>query len=342
MNIFLGVDGGGSKTDFVLIDTQGQLLARHEEGSSYYPQIGLAALHALLTRGIASTLAQAGVAAEQVDYAFLGIPAYGEDSRLLAQLDALGAPSLREGRYRCDNDMVCGWAGALACNEGISVVAGTGSIAYGEYGGRKARAGGWGELFSDEGSAYWVAREGLNLFSRMSDGRAPHGPLRGILRSHFGLTHDLDLCAAVYGTGPDGEDATRRSNVADLARLVAVAAQGGDIQARAIFTRGAQNLAAIIAATRSHLQVPPETLLAVSYSGGMFHHDGLLLPALRQALAASGSAYELVTPLLPPGAGAALYASLCCGERLSSAALAHLQAHFAAGATHPSGTSRLS
>ena len=75
--------------------------------------------------------------------------------------------------------MVCGWAGALAGEDGINIVAGTGSIAYGEYRGRSARAGGWGELFSDEGSAYWLAREGLRLFSRMSDGRAPRGALYG-------------------------------------------------------------------------------------------------------------------------------------------------------------------
>ena len=73
--------------------------------------------------------------------------------------------------------MICSWAGSLACEDGISVIAGTGSMAYGEYEGRSARAGGWGELIGDEGSAYWIAREGMNLFSRMSDGRAPRGPL---------------------------------------------------------------------------------------------------------------------------------------------------------------------
>ena len=62
------------------------------------------------------------------------------------------------------------------------LIAGTGSIAYGEFDGRTARAGGWGELFSDEGSAYWIAREGLKLFSRMSDGRSARGALYDILR----------------------------------------------------------------------------------------------------------------------------------------------------------------
>ncbi len=172
---YLGVDGGGSKTAFVLIDEQGEVLGCHQEGPAYYLQTGMEPMRAMLARGILATLAQAALTPAAVDFAFLGLPSYGEDSKLLATLDAAAAPTLAAGRFRCGNDAVCGWAGALAGQEGINVVAGTGSMAYGEYGGRAARAGGWGELFSDEGSGYWVAREGLQLFSRMSDGRAPRG-----------------------------------------------------------------------------------------------------------------------------------------------------------------------
>ncbi|MEI9903464.1 MAG: BadF/BadG/BcrA/BcrD ATPase family protein [Asticcacaulis sp.] len=74
--------------------------------------------------------------------------------------------------------MICGWAGSLAGADGINIVAGTGSIGYGERLGRGARAGGWGEVFSDEGSAYWIAVQGLAAFARMSDGRLAKGPLQ--------------------------------------------------------------------------------------------------------------------------------------------------------------------
>ena len=126
-------------------------------------------------------------------------------------------------KYRCGNDMVCSWAGSLACADGISVIAGTGSMAYGEYAGRQARAGGWGELIGDEGSAYWIAREGMNLFSRMSDGRAPQGPLYALVRSRLGLDIDLDLCARIYGVA-----ANTRGAFAQFAPLVHAAAVAGD------------------------------------------------------------------------------------------------------------------
>ena len=58
-----------------------------------------------------------------------GLPAYGEDSHATAQLRQFPAAILGHDRYACDNDMVCGWAGSLACADGINIVAGTGSIA---------------------------------------------------------------------------------------------------------------------------------------------------------------------------------------------------------------------
>ena len=55
MKTYLGVDGGGSKTLFLLIDEQGQVLGTHTEGPAYHLEIGLEALEAMLSRGISST-----------------------------------------------------------------------------------------------------------------------------------------------------------------------------------------------------------------------------------------------------------------------------------------------
>lgn len=323
MRTYLGVDGGGSKTLFVLIDETGKVLASHTEGTAYYPEIGLEALKKLLTRGIAQILRQAGIAVADLSFAFLGLPAYGEDSALLATLDTAPSSVLPTGRYRCGNDMVCGWAGALAGADGISVVAGTGSIAYGEYAGRSARAGGWGELFSDEGSAYWLAREGLRLFSRMSDGRVPRGPLYELVRHHFVLRQDLDLCAAIYG-----KRLAQRSQFAQLSRLVVEAASTGDAAARELFVQAAAELSDLIDAVRNGLRVPPEVRLAVSYSGGLFEPHDLLLTPLRAALESAPRNYSFLGARLPSDAGAAVHAAKLSGAPLAAASIAALEAHF--------------
>ncbi|HVS78127.1 MAG TPA: BadF/BadG/BcrA/BcrD ATPase family protein, partial [Steroidobacteraceae bacterium] len=107
MKTFLGVDGGGTQTRFLLIDETGRVLASHVEGPAYYLEIGLDALREMLARGVGRTLAQGEVREEDLSYAFLGLPAYGEDSGLVPALDAAPSQALPHGRYRCDNDMVC-------------------------------------------------------------------------------------------------------------------------------------------------------------------------------------------------------------------------------------------
>lgn len=318
--MYLGVDGGGSKTAFILVDSNGHVLARHQEGSLYYPEIGLEATAQVLARGVAATLCAAGLTAESLHFAFIGLPAYGEDSQLLAELDALPGAALPSGRYQCGNDMVCGWAGSLAGQDGISVVAGTGSIAYGQWQQRSARAGGWGELFSDEGSAYWIACQGLNLFSRMSDGRAPRGPLYELVRERLALKHDLDLCAAVYGPGKG-----QRSDMARFAQWVFEAASHGDSQAEAIYTQAARHLGELVLATRLALAIPAQTKVALSYSGGVFASGDLLLKPFETSLAQSGLAFDLNLPHLSPVMGAVLQAAGCCQQALGEAALDRLR-----------------
>lgn len=321
MRLYLGVDGGGSKTAFLLVDESGRVLASHAEGPAYYLEIGWEAMRAMLARGIRATLDKVALPSSSLDFAFLGLPAYGEDSRLLGALNAAASPPLQREQYRCGNDAVCGWAGALACLDGINLIAGTGSIGYGEFNGRVARAGGWGELFSDEGSAHWIAREGLNLFSRMSDARTARGALYDILRRHFGLQSDLDLCAAVYD-----KSQIQRSHLAALSTLIAQAATGGDVQASALFSRAADELVQIVDAVHRQLEIPEHATVMVSYSGGMFQQRDLLLGRLQSKLAMDGRRYRVVAPRLPPAAGAALYAAKLSGAPLLAPAVSALEA----------------
>ena len=317
--MYLGVDGGGTKTAYALVDANGRLCATHLTGSVSHLADGFEPASVTLLDGSATTLAKAGITAAQLRFAFFGLPAYGEDSTTTARMDAMPSPLLDATKYRCGNDMICSWAGSLACADGISVIAGTGSMAYGEYAGRQARAGGWGELIGDEGSAYWIAREGMNLFSRMSDGRAPQGPLYALVRSRLGLEIDLDLCAKIYGVA-----ANTRGAFAQFAPLVDAAAVAGDEQARTILDRAAGELVASVVAVRRALAVPDSAELAVSWSGGAFSGSAQLVTAFREALAALRPICRYSPPRFPPMIGAALYAAWLCGQVWTAATLATL------------------
>jgi N-acetylglucosamine kinase-like BadF-type ATPase len=313
---FLGVDGGGTKTHFVLVDAQGDVAASCEGPSAYHLQIGIEGLRDVLAQGIAAVCGQAAITPADVTYAFFGIPAYGEDSAAQPHLDALPTPFLRHSRYTCGNDMVCAWAGSLAGADGINIVAGTGSGAYGEHRGKSARAGGWGELFGDEGSAYWIAIQGLNAFTRMSDGRLSRGPLYDHLRTSFGLNEDLDLCAKTM-------NAHTRTSIAALAQLVTHAAEDGDSIAMRIFEDAARELAAMVETVRRALEFEANEAVPLSYSGGVFTAGTFILAPFRRELAASVR-YDIRAPLLAPGLGAAIYAAKLAGEPLSRVAIERL------------------
>ncbi len=305
---YLGVDGGGTKTRFVLIDAAGAVLAQAQRGTTYHPQVGLDGVRAILADGIGEVLQQAGIEADAIGHAFFGLPAHGEDSAVTPQLDAIPATILGHDRSTCGNDMVCGWAGSLACADGINIVAGTGSIGYGQRHGRDARAGGWGEVFSDEGSAYWIAVQGLNAYARMSDGRLPRGPLHAAFNAHFALADDLDLCARIHG-----EHAFTRDQVARLSLLVAQAARDGDAMAADTYVRAGQELALIAEALRRTLGFGDDETVPLSWSGGAFSAGALLLEPFAAALRAASPRFELRTPLHEPHYGAALYAMRLAG-----------------------------
>ena len=330
--MFLGVDGGGTKTALALIDRSGAIRGTHSAPGSYYFASGLEETGAVLAVAVEAVLRTAGVGATEVEFAFFGLPGYGEDSTLGDALDRLPAASVPGIPYRCGNDMVCGWAGSLMCRDGINVVAGTGSICYGERGGRSARCGGWGELFSDEGSAYWIACRGLNLFTRMSDGRAPRGALHELMRSSLGLAADLDVCGHIYT-----RLASDRARIAQIARLVQEAANAGDAQAVAIYTEAGTELAGLVESTRRQLGFGADETVLVSYSGGVFDHAGdLLLRPFAAALRAHHPHYQLEIPALPPVLGAALYAARCGGQPFDAVAIERLRGQVAASAARGS------
>ncbi|MET0717847.1 MAG: BadF/BadG/BcrA/BcrD ATPase family protein [Pseudoxanthomonas sp.] len=307
---FLGVDGGGSKTRFALIDADSNVLAEAQHGTTYHPQVGLDGVHEILALGVDQVLQQSGLPRSAIRYAFFGLPAYGEDSQATSMLDLIPGAVLGNNDYACDNDMVCGWAGSLACADGINIVAGTGSIGYGQRQGIAARSGGWGEAFSDEGSAYWIAAQGLNVYSRMSDGRLSKGPLHALFNEELALDHDLDICALVYG-----EQAYSRGEFARLSLLVAKAARLGDATAAGIYMQAGNELAQIADALRRSLGFAADETVPLSYSGGAFSAGELLLTPFEASLRIACPAFELRAPMHEPHYGAAIYAAKLFRQR---------------------------
>jgi len=302
--MFLGVDGGGTKTAFCLVTPDREVIAQVQGPSTDYFAVGIDLVGRVLRDGVAEVCREAGIKPGDIRHAFFGLPTYGEASADVPVLDAAAGDALGHDRYACGNDVVCGWAGSLGGADGINIVSGTGSIAYGENRGRAARAGGWGELFGDEGSAYWIGIRGLSGFSRMSDGRLPAGPLYPLVKERLELHEDLDLVDLVLNRWQGA-----RGRIAAVAQVVAEAADQGDGHAAGILAEAARELAATVDVTRVRLGFADGDVVPVSYSGGVFKAGPSILDAFRRELTTRSPSYELRDPLYPPHIGAAIYAA---------------------------------
>jgi N-acetylglucosamine kinase-like BadF-type ATPase len=322
-DFFLGCDGGGTKTDLAVVTGEGRVAAFLHAPSTYYLSSrsrDIELVSEVLGEAVPAVCAQAGIVPGDIRFAFFGLPGYGEVRADVPRLDAAAAQALQHGRFRCDNDMVCGWAGSLAGADGINVIAGTGSMTYGRRAGVGVRVGGWGELFGDEGSGYWIGIRALRAFSKMSDGRAERGPLYDVLSRDLGLDADIDLVGLVLHRWQGG-----RRQIAALAPAVREAAMSGDRCAQAILTAAAAELVALVDATQRRLGFKSGEAVPVSYSGGIFAMPEVL-EAFLTGIKALPASYRVSRPCYAPVIGAALYAATLARTPLDDAALHALPA----------------
>ncbi len=160
MDRVLGIDGGGTKTDVALVDRSGRVLSRmRTEGLD---PTGETDWEAVLD-GLAADLGPVGSVV-------LGLPYHGEIAEV-SQKQAQVAARVFGAGARVLNDVEVAFDGALAGEEGVLILAGTGSMAWARGPLGMHRVGGWGDLFGDEGSAFWIGREALGRASQALDGR---------------------------------------------------------------------------------------------------------------------------------------------------------------------------
>jgi N-acetylglucosamine kinase-like BadF-type ATPase len=189
-------------------------------------------------------------------------------------------------------------AGATGGAPGIVTIAGTGSICRGvNAGGKTARAGGWGYIFGDEGSAFDIVRKALRAVLRHEEGWGPATQLRSLLLDGGQLTAN-ELLHRFYS------DEYPRARIAALAPLVDEAARAGDPIAQEILATSAQELATIAAAVRR--QLFPEGPANVYYVGGVFRSD--IVRERFRLLVEMTDGCRVLAPIHGPAAGALLLA----------------------------------
>lgn len=239
-----------------------------------------------LVQAVGEAVALCSVNPETIDVACAGLAGMLGDAGHAPEVAEHLARLLGLKRVVLTGDIVAAYAGALGSIPGVVVAAGTGAVALGltaDAPGERgvpgtwawARTDGWGHLLGDAGSGYWIGRRGLDEALRAHDGRAGSAVLAGLAENHVG---PLDTIPQRMAAAPSPAAA-----VAGFALQVADAARRGDAPARAIWTEAAGELAASAAACARRL-FPPGSPVPISWAGGLFTAEDLLLAPFLERL----------------------------------------------------------
>ncbi len=272
MPFVLGIDAGGTKTIGLLADERGRVLDQARAGGANLQTHGELEVEKVFHEVI-ERLSERG-RIESVCLGIAGVDRPRDEAVVKGILRRLG----QRERVRVVNDAVIALVAGAAERFGIVVLAGTGSIAFGlARDGRTARAGGYGYLLADEGSAYWLGHQALRAAVRAGDGRGPRTALAELIFTELGIASAAELLPLVYEKGMP------KYRIAALAPMVERARAAGDAVAAGILDEAARELAlgARTVARALGLGADP---FPVVLAGGVFKASPSLAAALERQL----------------------------------------------------------
>ena len=320
MKLFLGVDGGQTATQTVVGDEQGRIVAQSSGGPSNHTEEpgGPERLERVVLQTVREALASIGISKpDEHTFAAACFGMTGETEIKAAILKRI----IRADHLSVVHDSVNALAGATAGRPGVIVMAGTGSVARGaNAAGEEARVGGWGHLFGDEGSAYWIGRAAVRATLGEYDRMAPQTRLTPILFERLGVATPYQLTEKYYaGT-------LSRDHLAGLSVWVDEAARQGDQVAQDILRQAGRDLAQYAQAAvalvfpRAGDASSKSSRFPVCYAGGAFQ-SGFLLSSFTECVSAAIPRAQVSPAALPPVLGSLLLAYRSAGIELPPGAV---------------------
>jgi N-acetylglucosamine kinase-like BadF-type ATPase len=307
----VGVDGGGTKTEAVILDADLSVLGQGLAGPSNPLRVGIVSAAAAIRESIDRACEVAQLRRTDLIAAEIGLA--GARKKELSARMRESLLSLGIGEIIVVGDADIALYGATEGEPGLIVIAGTGSICCGiNARGKTSTAGGWGPIAGDEGAGAWISRRALRAIAHAVDGRGPATTLTQAACAYFHVTDPIDLSTAIYSPTITNE------RLAGFGRLVINSAKAKDGVAREILCEGGRELGLAANAVIRNLKLERETF-QVGYVGGIFDAAGeLVLSSLREAV-------KLVAPkayFAPPRFSPAVAAARMARERLNLMPLA--------------------
>jgi glucosamine kinase len=258
MAFFLGLDAGGTKTDYVLADETREL-ARVRTGTIKRLRADSSTAAANLEDGLAQLTAQTGISMQSITNTCIGTA--GESVPLVTDWLRKSFTQRVSGKLILLGDVEIALDAAFHGGPGVLVLAGTGSNVAGRAeDGTLTTAGGYGPVLADQGSGHRIGHEALRAAFLAIDERRPTGLIDAILK-HWQLA-SIDLLIEHANSRPSPD-------FSQLTELVARLAETGDEIAAEVLKKEGEELAWLVRLVIRRLQAVAATELQIAFAGSI-------------------------------------------------------------------------
>ena len=297
MELFCGLDCGGTKTLCALVDENGKIVGIGRGGPSNY----LSCSEAIAQRSIADSLKNAFINGStepcRIKYAYVSSAAV--EVHCGKRHIPFFSSCLAADKITIDNDAVPVRFSAAGRDPAIVTISGTGSVTYAFKKEGFIKVGGWGPILGDEGSGYDIGRRAIKLATRELDGRNEEKGILEAICNHFGIGGLHSIHRILRAGDP-------RSLVASAAECVCRLYRDGNAAAARVLQDAAEEivLSVNIAAKRAEFDKTVPLIL----SGSLLGPDSPLCDLVRQKLRDSRTISCILLPRIPAAVSSAALA----------------------------------
>lgn len=296
---FLGIDGGGSKTEAILADSKGNIIGRGSSGPSNSNLVSIKeAINSIRDAyfGAVNRIDE-GIKLSGVS---LCIPGFTHDIEK-KELAHLFRVELSQLNIYADHKSA--YAGALLNQPGVIVLSGTGSFSYGkDHYNKEIIMGGWGPLIGDEGSGYYVGRMALSAMTKSFEGRGGITLLLSKILDYWGLKQTQELRNYLYSKD------NYQKVISSLAPIVYECALKQDQISIQIINKAAVHLAKLAHQTIKQLNFN-DNEVAVALTGGLSNFGTLIKSPFKNYLTKEcGNRIQVKEPMFSPAIGSVIIA----------------------------------
>ncbi|MFO1442358.1 hypothetical protein KDN24_03785 [Bacillus sp. Bva_UNVM-123] len=311
-DLFIGFDGGGTKTICIIGDSQGRIIASAIGASTNLKSRPEEKVKEVIYQLLDELLQSDQIQMERIKGVFVSTAGGDREEDRKRWQQWIVEYGIKPYKLSVANDAVAALAAGTKGQNGIVLIAGTGSIAYSVSDGlsKPIRVGGWGYLIGDEGSGYHIGNEALRMITRSYDGiEDKREAFTKDILEKMGLETAEQLITFIY------EDPYPRKLIASIADHVITLAERDEPHAAGIIQSAIEQLVHLVIAIMNKDKESLDYPLVIS--GGLFQSDYFRM-GFEQTLRLKGCSLPIILPKYPPVVGSYMSAIIQSGKTITA------------------------